>query len=170
MSGPHVEKPQHVNGVLEIAPHVAAQFHLPPISLRLSTAGTPMSVMAFPEPGWYLRASGPPGGLLLLDALPTTHHAVDYAMHAVFTQKPHTQPMAAYERIWMWIGGVAREGLAVITGQGYSQAAWLGALVPAASTTVLVMAAVGARNQRPEAQAIASHDCLAPLLTSLAIA
>jgi len=159
---------------IEIAAAQAAQHGLPPIGLVVDVAGTVMSGAPFPEPGTFLRASGPPGGTLLFEVHATAEVEVDVPAleRAIMTRFPQIrrEPYRFVAVRKVMVGGAPRDTAVAVTGDGNFRVGWAAVLVPARSTALLVVGGVSiGPHAEPTAELIVDQPHLAPLFRSLTI-
>ena len=175
VSEPRTPRDVKTDGLNEVrvAAEAAAQRGLPRVGIRIDARGTPMSIGVFPDPGCYVRASGPPGGTLLVEITPMAESgddvaAIERALAARFAAA-WAHPREVYARGRIVLAGAERDAVACTTGTGFAKVAWAGAIVRTATTGVLVVVGVSAGEQRPTVKQIVEHPALASMVRSIAI-
>jgi hypothetical protein len=156
--------------IVSISAADAAARGLPPIALRLSTAG--MIATPFPDAGTYVIASGPPGGPLLLRVQATAEPAgdLDAVRRVVAPLFPGNRaPRAWSEPVALALGGEHALALAFLSGAGLFQAVWLAAIVslPAGSLLISACRGVGPAAASASVHEIVGHPALGAALASL---
>ena len=174
-SGPHPEGSQTM---IRVKARHAKKQGLPPIGFALDIGKTAMLASKFPEPGLYLTASGPPGGLLLLQVSGYRGEAHDQAaldaqIQARFSQ-PHHTPLVLHEAGTLRLSGADRVARSFMTGKHeMTRARWCAALVPSktgAGEGLLVVIGEAAGPTDPvTCAAVAANRNLAPLVASFAL-
>ncbi len=155
-----------------IAATEAAHHGLPAVGVSLDATGTGMIVSLFSEPGVFLRASSPPGGMLLFDVLACAEPLVnrEALVRALLaqTRQRELQPGATFGSAM--VAG-ARRDVAVVCGtNGIARIAWAGVHVATPLGGVLV---VGSSSVAPtatiSAACVITQSLLAPMFQTLAI-
>src|SRR5688500_13855674 len=118
--------------MVDVTAQDAKAHGLPPVHMRVDTAGSALSVTPFPEADKYLIASGPPGTALLVIVWPSDDRdrdaaAVERAVRRQFAQPWH-QPLVIGEAATIAVAGGDRVALAFTTGEAGRRTAWCGVL------------------------------------------
>ncbi len=157
--------------VIAIEASAAAGRGLPPIGIRLDTAGAAMGVSVFPDARRYLGASGPPGAPLSFHVLATQATAFDAAAveRELRAALAADGPVEVTEHATVMFAGAARPAVVAVT-RKWQEVTWLGAFVPARAGAVFVLACAtyGPGRRATAADLMAASD-LAPLFRSLVI-
>lgn len=152
----------------------AAAKGLPAIGISVDASGTPMNVMALPQDGQYLVASGPPGGRLLFQIWTTDEQggsadSVKRAVQARFT-KPALTPTTWGAEGTLTLAGMPRPAVSYLSDKAMFLTAWCATIVPHPKGSLLIVLGVtkpGATSASCED--VTAHPALAPLLASFAI-
>jgi ADP-ribosylglycohydrolase len=159
---------------LAIAAAQAAERGLPAVGFSFDMASTVMSAGAFPGPGCYARASGPPGGTLLFEVHASVSDdegavGADDALGATFAELGRS-PFELGSSAAIEAAGGKREALGVVTGAGAQRVAWAALVVRAPAGALLIVGGVGlGPRDTASVELVAGHPQLAPLFRSLSI-
>ncbi|HEX7835878.1 MAG TPA: hypothetical protein VF469_00365 [Kofleriaceae bacterium] len=166
--------PPQESPVFELSPEHAKASGLPALRVRLDTTGAPMEATPTPEPGKFVIASGPPGGVLQIDVWATAVHttdaaAVERAVRARFN-RPFHEPLVVGAPGKIDLAGSTRDALAFFTGKDATRTAWCAAIVPAggASTLVTIGMSAGAA-PTVSCQEVLGHPVLGKVARTLQI-
>ena len=138
----------------------------------IDTTGTAMTGLKFPDPGYFVTFSGPPGAEQLL-------HVIDYEykdanVSALVTQyfgQKWYRPLIIGKPEKLPLAGTSRDAVSFQTGEGRTKSAWCLALIPGVAGHGLAVAfghSVGP-DDAPGCAVVAQHAQFEPLLRTLTL-
>jgi hypothetical protein len=171
---PTAPTPRQESTVFELSPEQARAGGLPALRVRLDTTGAPMRATPTPEPGKFVIASGPPGGVLQIDVWATDAHGTDAAAveRAVRARldRPFHDPLVLGAPAKIDLAGAPRDALAFFTGKDAMRTAWCAAIVPAGGAAALVTIGMAAgAAPAVSCQEILGHPVLGKVARTLQI-
>jgi hypothetical protein len=150
---------------------------LPALGFTLTLRQGGWSASLLPEPGCYLRLSGPPGGPLLIEVWDYPNPKASGASLARWVQghfgKPYHRPVQAASPTTFNLLGAPRQAVAVTTGTSLARTGWCAVLasspLPNPREFVVLFAHGAGAGQSPTCAQIAAHPWIAQALPTLRV-